>query len=115
MIGQLPAVTSWAQIALLLVGAVAGIKWGLPFVLKLMGKNGPNGTEKRTYEAVNKIVERVGAAETAIKEEVSETRHDMRNVISGSLSSLEDVTVTGFKDLSQVLQRIEILLSRERS
>jgi hypothetical protein len=109
---DLPVVTSWGQVALITGGAVAGVKWGIPLALKWMGKNGPNGSEKRTYEAVSKVVERIETAETAIKAEVAETRHDMRNAITGSVSSLEDVTITGFKDLSQVMQRIEVILSR---
>jgi len=61
--------------------------------MKLFGKNGPNGTEKRTYEAVNKIMDRLEKAENAIKDDMN----------------------TGFKDLSTVMQRIEVILGRTRS
>ena len=112
---ELPVITSWGQGALLVVGAGIGVKWGLPFVLKLMGKNGPNGAEKRTYEAVSRVIDRIELAETAIKKDVTDTRHDLRNDITGSIGALELATTTGFKDLSQVMQRIEVLLSRGRS
>ncbi len=115
MIEQLPTVTSWGQAVLLLMGAGIGIKWITPLVIRLVRKNGNsvgNSAEKRTYEAVGRIMARIEESEKVVRKEIADTRHDVRNAVAGSMGSLEEGMRTGFKDLSQVMQRIEVLLSR---
>jgi hypothetical protein len=90
VVQQLPAITSWGQAALLLIGFGVAVKWLVPTMIQLIKRkngNGPNGqAEKRTYEAVNRLMERIEGAEKEIIGEIKETK----GALVASLQRIED-------------------------